>query len=155
MDPSLRLTLTLAASAGAVFATAGIVVRIRRWRRRSPEELERLRRLEIYRLGRITTGQIIDLTEPEAGKPGARLVVYKYEIASARYEVAQDIAALPAVVALAKRRIGRTVSVRYNPRVPTNSIIACEEWSGVPEAESNSHGNPPATLSSVEVVEKS
>ena len=40
-------------------------------------------------------------------------------------------------MALARRRVGRTVSLRYSTRVPTNSIVACEEWSGVPEAESN------------------
>jgi Protein of unknown function (DUF3592) len=155
LDPSLRLTITLAASAAAVFATAGIFAWVRRLRRQSPEELERARRLEIYRSGRITTGQIVDLIEPEAGKPGPRLLVYTYEIASARYEVPQDIAALPAVVALARRRVGRTVSVRYNPRVPTNSIVACEEWSGVPEAESQRAGEKPAMQPAAEVVEKS
>lgn len=135
MDPSTKLIVTLAASVAAICLAAWIIVRVRRWRRRSPEEIERLRRLDIDARGRIVAGQILDFTEPEPGKPGSRFVMYKYDIAGVTYESAQDICALPAVVALVRRRIGRTVSVKFDPRVPANSILACEHWSGVPEAD--------------------
>lgn len=131
--------MTLAASVVAVFLAVWIIVRIRKWRRRSPEEIERQRRLEINRRGRIVAGQILDFHEAE---PGARLVVYKYEIAGVTYEAAQDVAPLPAVAALVHRKVGRVVSVKFDPRIPTNSILACEEWSGVPETE----GKPGAEI---------
>ena len=133
MDPSTRLLVTLAASVVTIFLAVWIIVRIRKWRRRSPEEIERQRRLNINHRGRIVAGQILDFRESE---PGARLVVYKYDIAGVTYEAAQDITALPSVVALVPRRVGRVISVKFDPRIPTNSIVACEQWSGVPEAES-------------------
>jgi hypothetical protein len=129
------LTVTLAASAAGAFLAAGIMIRVRRWRRRSPEEIERLRRLSVNAGGRITAGEITDIIEPEAGKPGSQLVAYKYDINSVTYEAAQDMTALPVILADIKRRVGRIVSIKYDPRLPTNSILACEEWSGVPETE--------------------
>jgi hypothetical protein len=135
VDPSIRLTLTLAASTAAVFGAAWVIVLIRRRRRRSPEEMERLRRLGVNRRGRIASGEILDVMEPPPGTPGARLVAYRYDATGVTYHAAQDLSALPAVLALVKRRVGRTVSVKYDPRVPANSILACEEWSGVPQAE--------------------
>lgn len=150
MDPSTRLTVTLAASAAAAFLAGGIIIRVRRWRRRSPEEIERLRRLSVHAGGRITAGEITDLIEPEAGKPGSRLVAYKYDINGVTYEAAQDLTALPVILADIKRRVGRIVSIKYDPRVPTNSILACEEWSGVPEAEAKPlNGARPLESSSV------
>jgi hypothetical protein len=150
----MRLPVTLAASAAAVFLTAWIVIRVRRWRRRSPEEMEKLRRLEVNRRGRIVAGQILDMAEPEPGKPGPRWVMYKYDITGVSYEAAQDICALPAIVALARRRIGRIISVKYDPRVPTNSILACEEWSGVPESESKAPPEPRPPPSPAPMAEK-
>jgi hypothetical protein len=132
MDPSTRLLVTLAVSVVTIFLAVWIIVRIRKWRRRSPEEIERKRRLDINHRGRIVAGQILDFHESEQN---ARLVVYKYDIAGVTYEAAQDMGALPAVSALVQRRVGRIVSVKFDPRVPTNSIIACEQWSGVPESE--------------------
>jgi hypothetical protein len=138
----------------AIFLTAWIVIRIRRWRRKSPEEIEKLRRLEVNRRGRIVAGQILDLVEPEPGKPGPRLMMYKYDITGVTYEAAQDVCALPAIVALARRRIGRIISVKYDPHVPTNSIVACEEWSGVPANEGNSASEARPVSSRAEAVEK-
>lgn len=154
MNPSVRLTVTLAATAAAMFLTAWAVIRVRRWRRRSPEELEKLRRLEVNRRGRIVAGQILDLAEPESGKPGPRLVMYKYDINGVTYEAAQDLCALPAMVALVRRRIGRIISVKYDVRVPTNSIIVCEAWSGVPQSESRKRSGAQPLSSSVEAVKK-
>ncbi len=151
MDQNTRLIATLAASVAGVFLVAWIIIRIRHWRRRSPEEIEKLRRLDIHRRGRIVSGQILDFTEPESGKPGARLVIYKYDVAGVTYESAQDICALPRIVTLVRRRIGRVISVKVDPRVPANSILACEQWSGVPEAESKPNGEERPPLSSAEV----
>jgi Protein of unknown function (DUF3592) len=144
--------LTLAASTAAVFASAWLVVLVRRRRRRSPEEVERLRRLEVNRRGRMATGEILDLMEPEPGTSGARWVAYRYDAAGVTYQAAQDLSALPAVLALVKRRVGRTVSVKYDPRVPANSILACEEWSGVPRTENQTNSPAP---SSAQVAENS
>ena len=154
MDPSTRLLVTLAASVVAIFLAVWIIVRIRKWRRRSPEEIERKRRLDINHRGRIVAGQILDLTEPQPGNPGPQLLIYKYDITGVTYEAAQDICALPAIVQLARRRIGSIVSVKYDPRVPTNSIVAYEEWSGLPSAENNAKPEPQRIHSPAEAPEE-
>ena len=127
---------------------------MRRWRRKSPEEIERLRRLDVHRRGRIVAGQILDLSEPVPGTPGPRLLLYKYDATGVTYEAAQDICALPAIVQLARRRIGSIISVKYDPRVPTNSIVACEEWSGLPSAENNAKPEPQRIHSPAEAPEE-
>ncbi len=150
MDPHTRLVVTLAALVAGILLAAWVIVRIRRWRRRSPEEIERQRRLEINRRGRIVSGQILDFQEPDSGRPGPHLVIYKYDVAGVTYESAQDICALPQVVTLVRRSIGRIISVKVNPRVPANSILACEQWSGVPETESKVKSEDRPPLSSAE-----
>ncbi len=109
-------------------------------RRKDPAELERLRRQDLNRRGRICAAHILDVVDSEPGKPAVRMLVYAYEVAGVTYEVAQDISALPAVTAAAPQLLGQVASVKYDPRRPTNSIIACEDWCGVPLAEAG----PPA-----------
>jgi hypothetical protein len=105
--------------------------RFLRWRRKNPAELERLRRLDINRRGRICAGRIVDLVQAEISESKSPLVVYSYEVAGVTYEAAQDVTALPEIAAMAPFLAGQTASVKYDPRRPANSIIACEEWSGL------------------------
>lgn len=132
MDTSERLILILLGGAALILLTAGFLTRLRGWRRRTPEELERRRRLEVCRSGRITSGEIVDMIEPETSKRGPWLLLYRYEVTGATYDAAQDIAALPDAVAAASRLAGRVASVKYDPKQPSDSIIVCEEWSGLP-----------------------
>jgi hypothetical protein len=132
-EPSARFYVLLMACAATVLAgTLGLVILSRR-RRKTPEEAERFRRLDVNRRGRVTHGQIVDVLEPEPGKKGARLVVFKYEVAGVTYEAAQDISTLPNVIPKFRRATGQMIRLKYAIERPTNSIIACEEWSGVPE----------------------
>jgi hypothetical protein len=126
----MRLTAVLAAAL-AVAAGAWIARRVVRARRKSPEELERLRRLEVNQRGRITIGQVIDLAETGMAGRASHLVVYQYELAGVTYEASQDLTTLPGAWVLATRGLGEIVSVKYIPRTPTNSIVACENWCGL------------------------
>jgi hypothetical protein len=110
------------------------------WRRRDPTELERLRRLDINKRGRISAGRIVDLVEAETAGSKSRLVVYSYEVAGVTYEAAQDVTALPEIAAMAHFLAGQTASVKYDPKRPANSIIACEEWSGLGRAGNREQG---------------
>jgi hypothetical protein len=101
------------------------------WRRKDPAELERLRRLDINKRGRISAGRVVDLAEAETAGLKSLLVIYSYEVAGVTYEAAQDVTALPEIAAIAQFLPGRTASVKYDPKRPTNSIIVCEEWSGL------------------------
>jgi len=130
-----RLVVTFMACAAAALAAAlGLLIYARR-RRKSPEEAERQRRLDVNRRGRVTHGQIVDFLEPAPGEPGSRMVVFKYEVAGVTYETAQDISALPSIVSQVRKAMGQMASLKYDVERPTNSIIACEVWSGVPEVQ--------------------
>jgi hypothetical protein len=105
--------------------------RLLRWRRKDPAEVERLRRLDINRRGRISAGRIVDLVEPQTAGAKTALVGYAYEVAGVTYEAAQDVTALPEIAAMARFLSGQTASVKYDPKRPANSIVACEHWSGL------------------------
>jgi hypothetical protein len=133
VNPSLRLMLGLAAAATATALGAWTLARLR-WRRKSPEELERLRRLDVNRRGRIAPAQIVDIVESEVPAGPGHLIVYKYEVGGVTYEVAQDVWALPQVALVAAALAGHPASIKYDTRQPSNSILACEEWSGIKES---------------------
>jgi hypothetical protein len=106
---------------------------LQRWRRKDPAEIERLRRLDVNCRGRISAARILDWIGPESGHADSRLVVYKYEVAGVTYEAAQDVSALPEIAARAPYLAGQMASVKYDPQRPTNSIVACEAWCGLPQ----------------------
>jgi hypothetical protein len=135
----MRLTLALAGAAAAAGLGAWLLACLKRWRRKSPEEIERERRLDVNRRGRIAVGHVVDVVESDGTPAPGRLIVYTYEVAGVTYEAAQDISALPQVAAAAHGLAGQTASVKYDPRRPANSIIACEQWCGISEIASLSH----------------
>ena len=124
------LAIGLAAGAVGVLTAAGAAVYFRRRRVKDPVELERLRRLSLGRTGRITSGEATGLIEPE-GENTALLLEYRYDISGVTYEVMQDISTMPTVATVAHRLIGKGISVKYEMKHPSNSIVICEEWSGI------------------------
>lgn len=134
MTSSARLTFIVAAVCAAVVVpsvTLGphLVRRLRNWKSKSPEELEKLRRFEINRGGRITSGEVIDLIEDGSPEKQRQVVVYRYEVAGVTYEAAQEVTGFANLPAMGIA--GLSSSVKYDPQKPMNSIIACEEWNGL------------------------
>ncbi|MGA3325621.1 MAG: hypothetical protein ABSF45_14205 [Terriglobia bacterium] len=129
--------LGIAVAATAAIALVGVWAwrTVRRWRRKSPDEIERLRRLGVNACGRISSGKILELADPVADGPAGPILLYEYEVAGVSYEAAQDLSALPEIAAAAPFLPGQTTSVKYDPKQPTNSILACEVWSGIPDLE--------------------
>lgn len=104
---------------------------LRRQRHKDPAEIERHRRLGVNARGRISTGRILELMEPVPGGPAGPTLLYEYEVAGATYAAAQDVSALPEIAAAASFLPGHPTSVKYDPKQPTNSILACEDWCGI------------------------
>ena len=125
--PARRETLLWTAGAGA--ATLATVFLVRTLRsRKTPAELERLRRLQINGIGRLTGGEIVNvIAEPE----NAPLVVYSYEVSGVQYETSQDCTALTSLLQQQDCSPGLPASVKYDPANPGNSILLCETWSGL------------------------
>jgi len=125
----------VAGAAAVAWAAVWALRTVRGWRRKSPEEVERLRRLGVNACGRIVSGRIVELAEPVPDGPAGPILLYQYEVAGVTYEAAQDLSALPEIAAAAPFLPGQPASVKCDPKQPTNSILACEAWCGIPELE--------------------
>jgi hypothetical protein len=131
----LWIELGIAMAAGAAAAAAGVWAwkTARLWRQKDPAELERLRRLAVNACGRIIAGKILELLDPAPDGPAGPILLYEYEVAGVTYQAAQDVSPLPEIAAAAPFLPGQTTGIKYDPRQPTNSILACEVWCGVPD----------------------
>lgn len=128
------LTLGVYALAGTA-AVVLLLALVWWWRRVPPSaaELERRRRLQVNRVGRITEGRILEVMEPNGADAGAaeHLLTYNYRVRGVEYQAAQDISTLHDRFDLQKLAAGHPTHVKYDPHNPTNSIVLCEEWSGL------------------------
>lgn len=115
----------LTALAVGGIAAAALVWHFARGNRTSPEERERMRRLKVNGSRRWIEGEVAEADES--------VIHYSYEFRGVTYSASQDVSALkellPADPALL---IGRLVTVKFDPVNPANSIVLCEEWSGLP-----------------------
>lgn len=117
----------LAASAAAASAVIGLR------RRPDPAEREKRRRLDVNIAGRLADGSIIDVTEST--------VYYSYSVHGVGYTAAQDVEPVRELIACAPDKLIGPVSVKYLPANPANSIIICEDWSGLRLGPAPAAGN--------------
>jgi hypothetical protein len=68
-------------------------------------------------------GEIVDV---ETG-----LIVYSYSVAGMGYTASQDITGLQASLPADLMTLVGPVRIKFDPRNPANSIVVCEEWSGL------------------------
>jgi hypothetical protein len=109
---------------GAILLAAiALAIRAFLRNRPSPQEIERRRRLAINSVGKLIAGQIVDLN--------GSMVNYSYMIAGVEYSASQDISGLESILAGDPMRMLGAVGVKFDPRNPANSIIICEEWTGI------------------------
>ncbi len=128
-----RWTITVAVTAFALLL--GVVALLfRRWRR-SAAEIERERRLAVNATGRITDGTLVEPDPaPDDEQTTSGLVFYRYSAKGLEYSAAQDLSTLSHLTSPRGLSPGAPVQVKYNPQKPSDSIILCEQWSGLPAA---------------------
>jgi len=119
MSPGTRLILL-----GLGIGTAGVGVRLAmQMMKASPEKRERKRRLELHRHGRLGDALIAEATDA--------LLYYSYSVRGVQYEASQDITALRHLLPAEPERLIGPASLKYSSKNPANSILICEEWSGL------------------------
>ncbi len=133
---SLRDPHVIGTIAASVLCAGSVVAWLLLRRRPTPEEMERERRAQLVRSGRIIDGTILDISEvdPDSGSgqpPEIRFLLYKYEIGGVAYESSQDVSTLRDHVNPAELRLSFPCSVRYDVHRPENSIVVAENWSGL------------------------
>ena len=92
--------------------------------RRQPKDKELRRRLIVNQLGRLGDATITDVQDG--------ILYYSYSVRGVTYTASQDISQLLDLIPENPHRlIGLPASLKYAPQNPANSIIVCEEWSGL------------------------
>jgi hypothetical protein len=118
--PSFDLILIVAA--GLALVAAGVYLLVR-WRRK-PKDKEKRRRLMVNQLGRIGDATITDIE--------GDTLFYTYSVSGVTYTASQDVAALRGQMPdNVENLVGGVASLKYAPQNPANSILICEEWSGL------------------------
>ena len=147
--------------AAAVVCIGGVTTWLILRRRPTAEEIERERRAQLVRPGRIIDGTILDISELDTPTDGTtdeghpreiHFILYKYEIGGVAYECSQEVTTLRDLVNPSELRLGFPCSVRYDIHRPENSIVVAENWSGlrttaesVPTRPMPQRGNPHAS----------
>ena len=96
-----------------------------RWwqfRRVTPEERERRRRAYLAASGKMGDAALVEIHD--------HLVFYTYAVRGVEYTASQDVSKLVEKIPPDLSNVP-SVSVKYDPKNPANSIILAEEWSGL------------------------
>ena len=118
--PQILPLIILASSAVALIAL-GLWLFLRR---ESPREREKRRRLSVNARGRLADGSITEASDTA--------IFYTYSVGGVEYATLQDVGDLRSTFTVAPERlIGGPVTVKYAMQNPANSIVVCEEWSGL------------------------
>ncbi len=125
VSPRAALSAVALGLAGAALGY-GAFVAFRAWQRSriTPEERERRRRAELVRYGKLTDATLVEIN-PD-------VLVYSYVVRGVEYTASQDVSSLRGRL---PAELGLAVSVRFNARIPANSIVLAEEWSGLHRAK--------------------
>ncbi|MBL0155970.1 MAG: hypothetical protein IPP47_02485 [Bryobacterales bacterium] len=115
-----RIAVGIAVSAGLLSLAVWIVYR----RRMTPAERERRRRVLVNKTQRTTEATVTEAT--------AEMIHFQYELRGVRYFASQDVSVLGAYLPEDITRLIGPVSAKYDPRNPANSIVVCEDWTGLP-----------------------
>ena len=91
--------------------------------RQTPAQRERRRRLEISRAGRMGDAWIIDVREC--------VLFYSYEVRGVAYTTSQDASDLKDLLPADTSSLVGPSGLKYSSGNPANSIVVCEEWSGL------------------------
>ncbi|MDP8982543.1 MAG: hypothetical protein M3O35_18350 [Acidobacteriota bacterium] len=91
--------------------------------RRDPNERERRRRDYINLRGRLGDGLITEADHD--------MLYYSYSIRGVVYMASQDIAPLIDRIGIPPERLIGPVTLKYDVNNPANSIVICENWSGL------------------------
>jgi hypothetical protein len=89
----------------------------------NPEKRERKRRLELHQHGRLGDALITEASE--------EMLYYSYSVGGVQYEASQDVNGLRELLPPEPERLIGPASLKYSSRNPANSILICEEWSGL------------------------
>lgn len=120
MQPKVQIEILAAVAAGLIALVVWIALRVSQ---KSPEKREKRRRAHVNQTGRLGDALITEVSEG--------WLYYTYSVNGVEYSASQDISALGALLPEGPGKLVGLAHLKYSPRNPANSIILCEEWSGL------------------------
>ena len=89
----------------------------------TPEKLERSRRLALQATGRLGDAMLVEVQDDT--------LYFTYSVRGVQYAASQDITSLRDRLPEDPQRLIGMVGMKYSLTNPANSILICEEWSGL------------------------
>ncbi len=125
MTPRVEVGILCGIAVGLAALAVWIVLKVHG----TPEKRERKRRLNVSRTGRLGDAMISEATDTT--------LYYFYSVRGVHYTASQDVSALREYLPANPEKLVGVAGLKYSPRNPANSILLCEEWSGLraPAAE--------------------
>jgi hypothetical protein len=121
MSSSGALEVSLLAALAVLLIVAGIWVFLNS--RLTAAEREQRRRLTISRTGRMGDATIIDVRDC--------VLFYSYEVRGVAYTTSQDASEFKDLLPSETANLIGPSAMKYSSNNPANSILICEEWSGL------------------------
>jgi hypothetical protein len=115
------LEVTILGALAVIMMVAGAWVFLRS--RQTAAQRERKRRLAIHLNGRMGDATIIDVRDC--------ILFYSYEVRGVAYATSQDATEFRHLLPPETSILGCPVGMKYVSNNPANSIVICEEWSGL------------------------
>lgn len=119
MTAAIEVAILSAIAVGLIAMAAWIALKVHG----SPEKRERRRRLNVSRTGRLGDAMISEATETT--------LYYFYSVRGVHYTASQDISSLRPYLPAEPQRLIGVSGLKYSTKNPANSILVCEEWSGL------------------------
>jgi hypothetical protein len=119
MSPEIQVAALCGIALLLIAAAIFIAMRFQR----SPEKREKLRRLAVNRQGRLGDAMITEAND--------HTLYYSYTIRGVHYTASQDVTPLRDRLPENPERLIGIASIKYATNNPANSILLCEEWSGL------------------------
>lgn len=122
-DAFLDRNIQIGVATVIVAGVAAVFVTLRIKQRKSPEELERLRRQLVNHSGRVADGIVLEIHE--------NTVFYTYKVRGIEYDAAQEISQIRHLLPAEEHRLIGPLNLKYIPDNPANSIVIAEQWCGL------------------------
>ena len=123
------LQLAMLAALALLLIAAGIWLFLNS--RQTAAQREQRRRITINRTGRMGDATIIDVRDC--------ILFYSYEVRGVAYTTSQDASEFKDLLPSETSHLIGPSAMKYSSKNPANSILICEEWSGLRPAAPHAH----------------
>ena len=120
MQPNVQIAILAGLAVALIALGVWIALHVSQ---KSPEKREKRRRQHVNQVGRLGDALITDVTDS--------VLYYTYTAHGVEYSASQDVSALLELLPSEPGRLVGMAHLKYSPKNPANSILICEEWSGL------------------------